>query len=189
MDSNNYDSAITFKGLWEGCWLGKVESVTVVVALTGPVILVMCSQSLLTLSECWLVPRYPSTGHRWAEWGCWGQWVARPWQRLSCWHTEPTRWHWARGVTWADPGLTQWSPSHCYDGTVDSLRAWVEWQSKVLLLNVKPVLVIFLWKSLTRYCYLSHCPWFVDCVNSLISWHRHNTMTTIRGRVTCDFRK
>ena len=54
---------------------------------------------------------------------------------------------------------------------------------------VKPVLVMFLWKSLTRYCYLSHCPWFADCVNSLISWHRHNTMTTIRGRVTCDFRK
>ncbi len=117
------------------------------------------------------------------------QWVARPWQRLSCWHSQPTRWHWARGVTWADPGLTQWSPSHCYDGTVDSLRAWIEWQSKVLLLNVKPVLVIFLWKLLTRYCYLSHCPWFVDCVNSLISWHRHNTMTTVRGRVTCDFRK
>ena len=107
------------------------------------------------LSQCWLVPRYPSTGH----------WVpvrlgrpptvalaGRGWL-LTLTLTQ------ARGaVTWVDPGLTQWSPSHCYDGTVSARTERQLW----LWVNVKPKLVntvIVLCQLLTCDCNHFHCPW------------------------------
>ena len=173
-----------------GCGLGEVESVTVIVPLTGPVILVMCSQSLLTLSQCWLVPRYPSTGHRWAEWGCWGRPVSGPAlaeaELLTLTANTLTLGQGCHlGGPRPHPVVTL--PLLWWDGGQSQSLDRVTVESSIVECQTSSSNIPL--KLLSRYCYLSHCPWFVDCVNSLISWHRHNTMTTVRGRVTCDFRK
>ena len=114
------------------------------------------------LSQCWLVPRYPSTGH----------WVpvrllrpptvalaGRGWL-LTLTLTQ------ARGaVTWVDPGLTQWSPSHCYDGTERQLCLWV---------NVKPKLVNTVIVSTVDLWLQSFSLSLILSLTNPISWHHHD---------------
>ena len=84
------------------------------------------------------------------------------WQRLGCWQHTDT----GPGVSlgWREgPSLTQWSPSHCYDGTWDS-KAWIEslTDGSLYLFNIYQGKAGKILNSNCWFvnCYLFHCPWF-----------------------------
>ena len=154
MESNHFARVITFQQLRVGSGLGHWDCHCIVSLWVcydpGHVFPVT-----VLLSQCWLVPRYPSTGH-WVP----VRLVRPPTVALAGrgWLLTLTLTQARGAVTWVDPGLTQWSPSHCYDGTVSARTE----RQLCLWVNVKPKLVntvIVLCQLLTCDCNHFHCPW------------------------------